>query len=299
MVASSVEQLLALWSGQGDDAASARTYRRVRAAIEASAALRGRSVEVYLQGSYANTTNISHDSDVDIVVQSSASFVLGYDTGLSLRDRQAVADSFPSAEYKYGSFRDDVRQALRVAFGNRVHEGNKALKVDAALGHVNADVVPAFDYRLYTGMQSFVAGMAFYDRSGEMFVNFPKQHRTNGEAKNERCNGNFKPTVRILKNLRNALYDSGALPDKSIPSYYVECLVANASDLKFQSSNLRQRVDDVVTDLMAALLLHRQGVGTPMCLNGVIPLFGHGNTQWNAEDAWRFVDAAWSWLAQA
>ncbi|MDE0474505.1 MAG: nucleotidyltransferase [Gammaproteobacteria bacterium] len=298
MVASYVDVLLALWSRQGDDAASARTYQSIKAAIESDAALRIRSVEVYLQGSYANATNISGDSDVDIVVQSGTTFRPEYREQVLPYERVLLENSFGPAQYNYAAFRGDVARALRRAFPARTQEGNKALKVAATHGQVNADVVPAFDYRLYYRRDWFETGMVFWARDGEMFVNFPKQHRANGEAKNGRCNGNFKPTVRILKNLRNALYESGALPEDSVPSYYLECLVSNAADVKFHPNNLRQRVDDVLADLASALIAREHGWGNEiMSLNGIIPLFGDGNTQWNTTDARAFVGAARAWLA--
>lgn len=302
MVVALTSALLALWSRQGDDAASARTYQSIKAVIEADDALRRRSVEVYLQGSYANATNISGDSDVDVVVQSSVTFFPDYHREMPQYQRDALDRSFTPAEYVYSSFKQDVSRALRTAFPGRVHEGSKALKVDATtLGFVNADVVPAFEYRLYTGYTPpHIDGMAFLASDDEKFVNFPKQHRSNGEAKNKRCNGNFKPTVRILKNLRNALYESGVLPEDSIPSYYLECLVANAADVKFRSHDLRQRVDDVLADLASALIAYERGWGEGfISLNGIVPLFGDGNTQWNTQDARTFVDAAWAWLPRA
>ena len=295
-----VDTVLATWARQGDVAASARTYEKVKAAIVASPLLRSRRVRVYLQGSYANTTNIRDDSDVDVVVQSSASFFYEPHENLSLVDWKRIQDSISPAEYRYDDFRGDVLHALRSAFPRLVEEGNKAIKVHATQGCVDADVVPAFDHRAYTSVASYVDGMKFVARDGQMFVNFPKQHRANGEAKNGRCDGNFKPTVRILKNLRSALYDAGALPDESIPSYYLECLISNASDAKFYSHDLRGRVADVLADLTSVLIAYERGWGEELIsLNGIVPLFGDGNTQWNTQDARTFVDAAWAWLLRA
>jgi tRNA nucleotidyltransferase (CCA-adding enzyme) len=42
--------------------------RAVRKAIDASAKLSAKSIEVFTQGSYANRTNVREDSDVDICV---------------------------------------------------------------------------------------------------------------------------------------------------------------------------------------------------------------------------------------
>jgi hypothetical protein len=66
---------LQVWSTQPDPSRSAETYASVRAALEGSVHLRPHSFEIYLQGSYANATNIRADSDVDVVAQLTSSFL--------------------------------------------------------------------------------------------------------------------------------------------------------------------------------------------------------------------------------
>jgi tRNA nucleotidyltransferase (CCA-adding enzyme) len=60
---------LETWSHQGGTGISTNAYESVRNALtKASCPLSGRNIEIFLQGSYANTTNTYGDSDVDVVV---------------------------------------------------------------------------------------------------------------------------------------------------------------------------------------------------------------------------------------
>ena len=52
--------------------------RAVRKAINASAKLSAKSIEVFTQGSYANRTNVLQDSDVDICVLYTGTFFPDY-----------------------------------------------------------------------------------------------------------------------------------------------------------------------------------------------------------------------------
>lgn len=60
------------WTAVGADTAAQRTYASVRVALEP--VLQRHDVDVFLQGSYANHTNVRVDSDVDIVVMNRDSF---------------------------------------------------------------------------------------------------------------------------------------------------------------------------------------------------------------------------------
>lgn len=141
--------LLDDWSKQGGVGASAFMYQEIKGAIESDPVLGAHQIEIYLQGSYANSTNIRVDSDIDVVVQSSEAFFFDYHENMTQWDRSIVNSMFPSATYPYGEFRHDVLQALSRKFSNLVHDGNKAIQVTVP-NKVKVDVVPAFDYRLYT-----------------------------------------------------------------------------------------------------------------------------------------------------
>src|SRR3989442_11221434 len=69
------ESQLETWSHSGAVVTAQATHESVRKAL-VEGILRERQIdyEVYLQGSYRNTTNIRGDSDVDIVAQLNSSF---------------------------------------------------------------------------------------------------------------------------------------------------------------------------------------------------------------------------------
>lgn len=61
--------------------------RAVRKAIDASAKLNTRSIEVFVQGSYANRTNVRQDSDVDICVLCDDVFFTDYTLSEAATDK--------------------------------------------------------------------------------------------------------------------------------------------------------------------------------------------------------------------
>src|SRR2546428_296197 len=99
--------------GETEQAKCDNAERAVRKAIEASAALKGRNITVFPQGSYRNRTNVRADSDVDVCVLCSDSMFF------DLPDGKTPADfgiSVPAA-YPYGQFKNDVDTALKSYFG--------------------------------------------------------------------------------------------------------------------------------------------------------------------------------------
>jgi tRNA nucleotidyltransferase (CCA-adding enzyme) len=57
------------WSNQGATTTSSTAYNSVRTALlKSTSPLANRGVDIFLQGSYANATNIYGDSDIDVVV---------------------------------------------------------------------------------------------------------------------------------------------------------------------------------------------------------------------------------------
>jgi tRNA nucleotidyltransferase (CCA-adding enzyme) len=65
---------LKTWSNLPDPGRSAETYNSIKNALAASTSLYKYTYDVYLQGSYANSTNIRADSDVDVVVELTSVF---------------------------------------------------------------------------------------------------------------------------------------------------------------------------------------------------------------------------------
>lgn len=254
--------------------------------------MRPQNPAIYLQGSYRNATNIYGDSDVDIVVELETTF--NYDVS-SLDADQATRqfNAYPPATYDFPTFRADVLQTLKNYYGApRVRERDRCIKVDFGPGRIAADVVPALQHRKYqffytTEIQSKTDGIQFQNRAGVPIVNFPKQHISNGEAKNapNRTGERYKATVRVFKNLRNKLVSDGRIPADTAPSYSIECLLYNADDSCFVAS-LQNTFANILRNLGP------KEPGRFICQNGVIPLFGNSPVQWSVEKAAQFLKAA-------
>lgn len=198
--------------------------------------------EVYLQGSYANSTNIRFDSDVDIVVQFNTVF---YADKSQLTDGEKLLHSLAhhDSSYNFRQFKDAVFKALTDELGSEeVHWGDKCIGVDENTYRKDADVVPCIQYRLYKKFishdnQHFVEGMKLFDTSNDQeIINFPKIHLKNCEAKNTDSNGKFKDLVRIYKNMRNNLIEKKIIGENVAPSYFIENLLYNCSSTCFDGN---------------------------------------------------------------
>jgi hypothetical protein len=202
--------------------------RAVKKAIDASAKLATRSIEVFVQGSYANRTNVREDSDVDICVLCKDVFFPDYNFSPGLSN---AALGFSDGTYAYPDFKNDVESALKSYFGaGFVTRGKKAFDVHANTYRIDADVVPCFEHRRYLGTavgSYFDSGTELHPDNGGAIVNWPRQNYSNGVAKNDATGRRFKAVTRILKRLRNEMAENGSAVAKPIPSYLIECLVWN------------------------------------------------------------------------
>lgn len=247
--------------------------------------------EVYLQGSYANSTNVRLDSDLDIVIQ--LNNVFKSETGALDPSQKALYDArHRTSLYLFNHFKKDVYDALLRDFGaNQVEWANKCLNVLESANRVDADVVPCLQYRIYKKFfsytdQHFVEGMRFYDTSNDTeVINFPKKHRDNLESKNVDTGGKFKDLVRIYKNMRNNLVEHGHLDEKTAPSYFIENLLYNCSSPCFDGSY----TDCMVNSLSFILDANKAGRITGfVCANEQDDLIS-GKT-WNLDDLIKFVN---------
>src|ERR1700733_14521009 len=103
--------------------------RAIRKAIDASKKLSAKTIEVFVQGSYANRTNVRQDSDVDICVLYKDAFFPDYSLSQGL-DGSVLG--FTDGQYPYADFKNDVHAALKGYFGaDSVTRGNKAFDVHA------------------------------------------------------------------------------------------------------------------------------------------------------------------------
>lgn len=291
------ESQLKRWTKQGATSTAQATHTSVRTALRAesspiSSMLSSDDAEIYLQGSYKNTTNIYGDSDVDIIVQLNRTW--GRDlTALNAEEKQRYEEAYSDATYTWSEFRSDVLEGLVEYYdAGQVDEGSKCLKVADGSGRLAADVVVAIEYRNYRRFRSaydqeYVEGIRFKELpGGRIIINYPKPHYENGVAKNAvgRTSQNYKPAVRMLKNARSYLVGRGALGENVAPSYFLECMVYNVPDGKFTGT-----WQDIYAEIVEWLATEAS-LSQFVCQNEQMALFGETPEQWTTADARSLID---------
>ena len=117
----------------------------IRSALENDPTVSRVNMSVFAQGSYKANTNVKSDSDVDICVRNNEVFFYDLPTGVAASQAGLTGPS----GMNFGDFKNQVGNALFQRFtALGVQRGDKAFKVHANTYRIQADVVPAFDYRL-------------------------------------------------------------------------------------------------------------------------------------------------------
>jgi hypothetical protein len=218
----------------------------IRSALLNDPVINQLNISVFAQGSYKANTNVKSDNDVDICVRNNEVFV--FDLPIGVTAIQAGISGVGSG-LRYADFKNYVGNALFQRFGvNGVQRGDKAFRVHENSYRIQADVVPAFDYRLYYQQGAaliFTSGICFYADSGKRIINFPELTLANGRAKNERTGRRYKKVVRIIKGLRYEMEDKGIQSAKRISSFQIACLAYNCPDAFFGSDDLYQDTEQV------------------------------------------------------
>jgi hypothetical protein len=205
------------------------------------------------------------------------------------------------SNYTYREFKNSIENALAATFGRAtVKRGNKAFDIHANTFRVDADVVPCFEHRRYTGKKLYdgsyyyLSGTEFYPNSGGSVKNWPQQHYENGVAKNEATGSRFKYITRVLKRLRNKMAENGIAAAKPIPSYLIECLVWNVPNEDFGH-------DTYTTDVRFVLAhTFNETIADAKCsewgeVNELKYLF-RGSQPWTRQQAHDFLSAAWDYI---
>lgn len=235
------ESQLDTWAHQGSVTQSAATYNSVKNVLEASTTpYAGKKYSVFLQGSYGNDTNIYAESDVDIVIKLDDCWHSDL-SQLTQDEEDRYDNEYVSATYTHADFKRDVLKVLTARYGSDVTPGDKAIAIAASGNRRKADVIAAVQFRRYykfNGVydQSYDEGICFFNSEGERIANYPKQHSTNLTRKHQNSDMWLKPMVRVLKNLRGKLVDDGILKAGIAPSYFLEGLLYNVPDDKFDTS---------------------------------------------------------------
>jgi hypothetical protein len=281
------ETQLEAWSGQGAVTNSVNTHTYVRNALNAHSWPQGMKYEVYLQGSYANTTNIRGESDVDVVAECTS---VAY-SNLDENEKRQLGLGVGS--HNFTEFRREVIAALtNYRDGSTVDpSGANAVEVvpPPNSNRLKADVIPCVTYNEYQSLKIIATGLTFWNQHNQQqIINFPKPHIRNGEQKNAtgKTNGWYKPSVRMFKNARRQMVGDNNDLRKRFPSYFVECLFYNVPDSNYGYSY--QRTYTQAVDYLAKALSN--GTADKFTTqSGRQWLFGSSSVQWSQENARDFV----------
>jgi hypothetical protein len=241
-----------------------------------------------LQGSYRNTTMVHGSGDVDILIIRNDSFVADFSEVSSPPHEPPMQNP----RRMFDEHWEGIYRTLQAQYGQQaVEQTDKAIEVDADPLPLEADVVPVLRYRRYWERTpyDYTKGIVFWSQNDIRIENFPEQHRIQGSLKNSRTNGRYKPTIRVFKNLRNALVDEGKITKEDASSYYIECLLSNIPDSIIREPDLRDRVEGTLDQLESDA---SEDFPEYTMQHGMKSLFGNHATQWNRGDGRDFVDAA-------
>jgi predicted nucleotidyltransferase len=282
---------LETWKKPGADDSATTTNNRVKNVLNSDDSVlqeKGKSFDVYLQGSYKNSTNIYADSDVDLVVQLNSTW-RSNTARLSQSQKSAYNDAYVDATYTWEDFHEDVVSTLRDNYGwSSVDVEDRALVLDSDSLPLTADIVVCQQYRKYKRFnsksdQDYYEGIVFWDLStDEKIISYPKIHYKNGVDKNDSVYGRYRETIRIFKNARSYLAEKDEISEDLAPSYCIECLLYNVPDSKFEH-DLQDRYTEIVDWLVEANLSSFD------CQNEIQDLFGAKSTQWSEDDANEFI----------
>ena len=216
--------------------------------MEMRNASNNRKVKLFIQGSYANNTNVRTQSDVDIAVVEEDVFHTTY--------RDGVTDEsygFIIVPKKPKTFKDEVQEALELVFKEDVERKNKSIKVNGNTFRKDADTVPSKRYRDYSNdyldsPDNYVGGIWIKADDDSIIINYPEQHIKNGQKKNNETNHNYKKMVRIIKKMRYVMEEKGHASAKKVSSFVLESLLWNFPNNVFTNySSCKFIFDDVLS----------------------------------------------------
>jgi len=285
------EQQLDTWSKQGPTAQFTSTYNTIGNVLKDGASpYAGQSFQVFLQGSYKNDTNVYGDSDVDIVIRLDTIY---YNDQSFLKDEEKArfVAQWVSASYSLADFKSSVTAWLQKKFPGCITPGNKAIFVKGNDSRRDADVVVCAKLRRFYSFPAYgqptqAEGICFFLPDGITRIeNFPSLHSDNTTTKHQATNQWFKPTVRVFKNLRNALVKSGTIPDGLAPSYFIEGLLYNVPPDRYGGTK-QQNFRDVLDYLLNA------DRNKFVCANEQFYLLRNSPVTWPADNCAAFLNAA-------
>lgn len=127
-----------------------QAIRMAKNAIRSFDKLKDKDIDIFVQGSYANNTNVKKESDVDVCVmlKNTFSFYSKYPEGKTDADY-----GFVQGTNDFKTYRKNSIQAANNKYGEEnVKPSNKSIKIRENGGRVESDLVPSFQHRNYAAM---------------------------------------------------------------------------------------------------------------------------------------------------
>jgi len=293
------EETFISWSqgpGTSESEKCANAETAVGKAIAADQQLSKLDVSIFSQGSYRSRTNVRRDSDVDICVRYNEAFFAKYPDGKSDSDFGNSAAGLPFLDFK-----TMVQKALESYFGaSSVFPGKKAFDVHANTYRTDADVLPAFEHRRYSGNRNadgtyhYLSGIEFIPDNGRGIINWPDHTYDNGVRRNDATGRHYKRIIRILKRLRNKMQEDEIPAASNVASFLIESLVWNAPTEAFQHDTYTEDLRYVVADIWTRTRKDEDCSDWGE-VNELKYLF-LGSQPWTREHANKFLDAAWNYI---
>ncbi len=285
------ENQLGTWSHQGSRVQSANTYQTIRGVLDdPNSPYFKWTYRIFLQGSYGNDTNIYADSDVDVVI-CLTSVYYGDISYLNDEEKLRYEANCSPGGINFDEFKSQVLAWLKEKFGAGVKAGKKAIFIPGSGIRRDADVLVCVTSKTFTsypatGEPTLFEGVCFWTSDGKKIVNYPRQHLDNCTAKNGATASRFKPNIRVLKNMRNAMIEQGYINDELAPSYFLEGMLSNVPAQHFVASR-QQTFENCMHWLQAS------PTGDLTCANGIHYLLRDGHSVcWNVADFNAFRDSA-------
>ena len=272
------------------------TIGMINDALRKSSALNKYQIEVFVQGSYGNNTNVRQNSDVDVCVMLTSFFFCNYVRGKSATDYGHTT----SGEIRFSDYKTYVINAIKQKFGGEsITVKNKSINISSNSYHVNADVVPSFQYRDYgiihsTNPNLYIEGIKFYAVDETEIINYPKAHIQNGKDKNKDTNYFYKKIVRIMKHIRNDMLHKNLIDGNKITSFLIECLVWNIpNEIIINSDTWEERIKNSIIFLWKNL--NDNTCSDWREVSEHIYLF-HNARKWSKQDARIFLENMYTYL---
>lgn len=268
----------------------------VRKALQADKRLAELDITVFAQGSYMARTNVRQDSDVDICVRYNGAFFPEYPA-----DTDATTFGNIDGKLPFADFKNMVGDALIAYFGSdQVSRGKKAFDVHANTYRIDADVVPTFEHRRYSGKRNtdnswhYYTGVAFLPDGGGLIKNWPAQNYENGVARNTDTRRRYKRVIRILKRLRNKMQDEKIAEAANVASFLIEGLVWNTSLAALQRDTYTETIRDLIIEVWNATKSD-EACKEWVEVNGMKWLF-RSSQPWTSKQVHDFTHAAWNFI---